>query len=788
MSAAGFTPIQLYRTTTASAVPSAGNLADGELAINLTDEALYFKNAAGVVTLLADSSGALGSVTSVNASGGTTGLTFSGGPITSSGTLTLGGTLAVANGGTGVTTSTGTGSVVLSNSPTLVTPTLGVASATSIATGKGTVGSVAYGFTANTNTGMWSPSADAIAFSTAGSERLRVTSAGNVGIGLTSPQLSLSIGNGGGANPATSGSTQSAGGIARIGSSGVATLDIGTTSAGSAWLQATNVTDLATNYSLLLNPNGGNVGIGTTSPAQKLNVIGDIQLSRSTTASDAAINFGSNNNNYIYSGNSSNIMAFQVNATERMRIDSSGNVGIGTSAPAQKLHVATTAAPSGTTQSFLRLTGDATFGADFGGGLIQGVGPIATISTVNSGTATERMRIDSSGNVGIGITSPTGMLDVNGAIVGRSTLSLNDAVNYNGSSVFFIRSRLNGGTVQIGTETTGGTLYYPITINGTSNFMSFSNQAGEAMRIDSSGNVGIGTASPSRRLTVSATGTDARMNIVDSDTAFATATALTEYWGSDGRGAFTGLNGGVYSIFTDVGVPMNFLTAGTERMRIDSSGNVGIGTSSPGYLLHGVQNGNAQFWVAATNVGSNSAGIGFENQGQRNWQIWADRTNDALQFGNNSRATTNMVINSSGNVGIGTSSPGKKLDVVGQFRISGAAASGYALAEYGTSATATNNWHVGSEGDGTFRWYNGTLGAGTERMRITSAGLVGIGTTSPSAAARLDVSSTTSGFLPPRMTTAQRDAISSPPNGLMLYNTSTDKLQVRAAGAWVDLH
>lgn len=66
-----------------------------------------------------------GTVTSVDVSGGTTGLTTSGGPVTASGTITLSGTLAVANGGTGVTSSTGTGSVVLSNSPTLVTPALG---------------------------------------------------------------------------------------------------------------------------------------------------------------------------------------------------------------------------------------------------------------------------------------------------------------------------------------------------------------------------------------------------------------------------------------------------------------------------------------------------------------------------------------------------------------------------------------------------------------------------------------------------------------------------------------
>jgi len=65
-----------------------------------------------------------GTVTSVNVSGGTTGLTYSGGPITGSGTITMAGTLAVANGGTGVITSTGTGSVVLGTSPTVNNPTV----------------------------------------------------------------------------------------------------------------------------------------------------------------------------------------------------------------------------------------------------------------------------------------------------------------------------------------------------------------------------------------------------------------------------------------------------------------------------------------------------------------------------------------------------------------------------------------------------------------------------------------------------------------------------------------
>jgi hypothetical protein len=76
-------------------------------------------------------------VTSVAFSTGTTGLSVTGSPITSSGTFTLGGTLAVASGGTGVTTKTGTGDVVLSNSPVLVTPDLGTPSAVNLTYGLG---------------------------------------------------------------------------------------------------------------------------------------------------------------------------------------------------------------------------------------------------------------------------------------------------------------------------------------------------------------------------------------------------------------------------------------------------------------------------------------------------------------------------------------------------------------------------------------------------------------------------------------------------------------------------
>jgi len=118
MSATNFTPIQLYRSTTALAVPLAANLSAGELAINITDGKLYY-NDGGTVKLLA-SNAATTNVTSI--SFGSTGLTPS---TATSGAVTVSGTLVVANGGTGLTTITagrilyGAGTSALGNSANL---------------------------------------------------------------------------------------------------------------------------------------------------------------------------------------------------------------------------------------------------------------------------------------------------------------------------------------------------------------------------------------------------------------------------------------------------------------------------------------------------------------------------------------------------------------------------------------------------------------------------------------------------------------------------------------------
>lgn len=77
--------------------------------------------------------------------------------------------------------------------------------------------------------------------------------------------------------------------------------------------------------------------------------------------------------------------------------------------------------------------------------------------------------------------------------------------------------------------------------------------------------------------------------------------------------------------------------------------------------------------------------------------------------------------------------------------------------------------------------------AGANRISVDSSGRVALGAT-PAADAHLEIVSTTGGLLLPRMTSTQRDAISSPRDGLLIYNSTTSKVQARAGGAWVDLH
>ena len=145
MAQATYTPISLYYSTTAAAVPTSGNLVAGELALNTVDEKLYFKNSAGTVKLLA-SNAVTAPVTSVTF--GSTGLTPS---TATSGAVTVAGTLAAANGGTGVAnnaamTVTGSGNFAYTRTLTGATNVTFPTSGTLTTTGKAIAMAMIFGF------------------------------------------------------------------------------------------------------------------------------------------------------------------------------------------------------------------------------------------------------------------------------------------------------------------------------------------------------------------------------------------------------------------------------------------------------------------------------------------------------------------------------------------------------------------------------------------------------------------------------------------------------------------
>ena len=382
--------------------------------------------------------------------------------------------------------------------------------------------------------------------------------------------------------------------------------------------------------------------------------------------------------------------------------------------------------------------------------------------------------------LGIGATSPSEKLEVDGII---KVVHTDDSyAKYRGQGVFFNRSNSylspeqdNFASLLIGYN---GARWGNVEINGA--FIKFENGPNEFMRITSAGNVGIGTDSPASKLHVAG---EIR---VDPGDAFV-----------------FDVSNNIYAVAAQN--QFRLYSGGNPVINVPTSGNVGIGTTSPSAKLHladSASGGNPSFilqdnarsgaaalnYISLTDsLNTNQARIGYLS-GLNTELTLQNLVGDTslvsssqmkITAGTNTifenSGSEKMRINSNGNVGIGTTSPGSKLEVNGEIDSEGYLINGMGWALENSGVLTLGDWD-GQEFSTRIMDNNSS-----EVLRVTD-GNVGIGTTNP--AAKLDIESTTSGVLLPRMTTAQVNAISSPSNGLTVYNTTLNTLCFYNGSSW----
>jgi len=437
------------------------------------------------------------------------------------------------------------------------------------------------------------------------------------------------------------------------------------------------------------------IGIGLSSPTVKLDVAGSLRLQSGGATrtlhmgpSSAGIEYNVNGTTFIQGRTDAFPLAFKTQSVERMRIDSSGRVRIGCTAQpsltvsgaqfdadGKSLRFSMGGGTSGTVNGALTIIGggnstniaaSASYGAvinlvntnstngNSNAVLFKNSNELATSSVVgettshtnrtgelafltsNTAAPAERMRIDSSGNVGIGTTSPDNLLHIESS----SNTFLQIEKTGTASKVFLGNS---GGEAVL--ESTGGAV--KLKPNGRSN----------DFVLTTSGKLGIGTSNPVGRLHLhkADSGTIDALMITNSDTT--------------NNGLTIGVNSGEQPFFFNgSNTDMTFGTNNTERLRITSSGNVGIGTSSPDAPLtihndsdpeirfgynssqdHRIQwDGSKIFLEADPENGNGSSVIGFKVDGSEamridgSGNIHIGRT-DTLQLGANNVTGINLL-------------------------------------------------------------------------------------------------------------------------------------------------
>ena len=503
----------------------------------------------------------------------------------------------------------------------------------------------------------------------------------------------------------------------------------------------------------------GNVGIGTTSPENLLTIRRNESASGGAGASQLALVSGTGGNVLLgyrvggidflsndlgvvntvarieavasvsHSGsNFDTDLVFSATTgtapTEYMRINSEGNVGIGTTNPSAKLEVAdatqakiNVTTTSDTLDSLIQLRRERVGGAvtqtgdllgevlaigrtasDFSNGAAgiifqqAGAGTYAQgdilFNTRNSSdTWGTRMTVKSDGNVGIGTTAPDGPLTISEGVTNVKTKIDDNSISFSRASDGGYQGSISFNAVD--TMTYGSRGPHRFTSNGA-----------EVLTVLTNGNVGIGTASPGAKLDISA-GTN--LNLGVSQLAHAsyvnegiglTFTRTTSDSDLMGIGVVDSDKLGLFSrqgIIFGTGGSGGY-DATTEVMRIVGAGNVGIGTTNPStFKLQVAGNvgpetdstydlGSAiRRWatvyagsINATSItenGTTLSGQYFKQGGNSFATLATLGTNDANDLTFETNNARRMTIDTSGNVGIGDTAPGNKLDVAGNINI-----------------------------------------------------------------------------------------------------------------------
>jgi hypothetical protein len=343
---------------------------------------------------------------------------------------------------------------------------------------------------------------------------------------------------------------------------------------------STGIDDNATSTAITIDASE-NVGIGVTSPssyyATQLVVNGGTDggiTVVNTTTGDGRLMFADGTSGadrytgQIFYNHASNYMAFGTNGgAERMRIDSSGSVGIGTSSPAQKAHIYESTAATGAFLQTQEVGGqNAYFGVNTSGGSIQVSGAYPLQIATNG---SERMRIDSSGNLGLGVTpsawSGVTALQVSGSAALYATnsvtgLSFNQY--FNGTNNIYLQDDFSNRF-----QMDSGAFKFFTAPSGTAgNAITFT----QAMTLDASGRLMLGTTTPYSRITIKGvSGIPNGYGIVGPDV-------------SNGCyfGAISSVANDDFEIWNERNGYFRIGTNNAERMRIDSSGNLLVGTTS----------------------------------------------------------------------------------------------------------------------------------------------------------------------------------------------------------------